>query len=146
MNIVLDSVYNKKDLYFSTIYQLLGEREENESISHNGMPTWQQHTEFVERRPYKGWYIILVEDKPVGSIYISFSNEIGISIFKRDRRKGYGKAAIELLMLRHIESFYLANINPMNTKSIDLFQGHLGFKHIQNTYKLMPKGKNDVVS
>ena len=29
---------------------------------------------------------------------------------------------------------FIANINPLNTKSIEMFE-RLGFKHIQNTYK-----------
>lgn len=135
----LDSVYNGNwDENISILYQLLSEREDYESISHNDMPTVEQHTTFIRRNPYKAWYIVYdAPTSPVGSIYLSYGNEIGIAIFKKHRRKGYGKKAIETLMQMHSsEKYFLANINPTNDKSILLFRDKLGFKHIQNTYRL----------
>lgn len=126
------------------LYNLLEERKAYESISHNTLPTWQEHLDFIARIPYKAWYIIMnesgIEDigEPVGSIYLSYNNEIGIGIFENERRHGYATDAIKLLMEMHPEKFYLANINPANLKSINLFN-KLGFKHIQNTYKLGTK-------
>lgn len=111
------------------------EREPHESISHKGLPTWQEHIDFINRIPYKGWYIIKEDERIIGSVYLSYNNEIGIHILKFYRRSGFASIAIELLMEKHPEKFYLANINPANEKSIKLFN-KLGFSHIQNTYKL----------
>lgn len=137
---ILKSVYEDtraKDY----LYNLLEQREPHESISHNEIPTWQEHIDFIGRKPYKAWYIVYsgVDDEPIGSIYLTYNNEIGIGIFRELRQMGYASQAIELLMKKHPEKFYLANINPANLKSISLFERKLGFKHIQNTYKLEPK-------
>lgn len=147
-HIVLTSVYNgDDDKIYSLLYQLLGEREIDEAISHQGMPTFKQHIDFINRRPYKFWGMIIQgEGNVVGSIYLSHSNEIGIAIFKKHRRKGYAKAAIKTLLRTFAnEKFFIANINPLNVKSIDLFKG-LGFGIIQETYKLNREGPQNAVS
>lgn len=133
----VQSVYDgNRDENYSFLYQLLIERTPNESISHKGMPTWKQHEDFLNRTPYKGFYIIYKDSTtPVGSVYISYSNEIGIHIQYKYRKQGFGKLGIAKIIEMHPELFYLANINPLNEKSINLFQS-LGFSHIQNTYKL----------
>lgn len=140
----VQSIYHgNKDENYSFLYQLLVEREPHESISHNDMPTWKQHEEFLSRSPYKGWYLIWKDPlTPVGSVYITFTNEIGVHIAKKYRGQGFGTLGIAKIMEMHKEQFFLANINPANTKSIDLFQKY-GFKHIQNTYKLERK-KDDL--
>lgn len=155
MNIMLDSIYSDgchdSDSVHSFLYRLLAERAPTESISHNDMPTFGQHVDFIKRKPYKGWYLVKAtvnEDgiyTPIGSVYLSFRNEIGVAILSTYRRNGYGKAAIKLLMSMHsTEKFFLANINPDNAKSIMLFRDKLGFSIIQETYKL--ERKNDAVS
>ncbi len=140
----LTSIYTgNKDENYSFLYQLLAEREDYESISHVGMPTWQQHMTFIERHPYKFWGLIVQgEGNLVGSIYLTFSNEIGISISKKHRRLGYARAAIKKLMDNNKdETFFVANINPRNQKSIDLFD-RLGFRLIQQTYKIYTEKVN----
>lgn len=131
------------DEHYSILYRLLAEREEHESISHNTMPTYRQHTEFLNKKPYKGFYIIYESvdaskgeiDIPIGSIYVTYSNEIGIHIFKKYRRHGFGENALLDLMDKHKEKYYLANINPANEASIKFFTEKRKFKHIQNTYR-----------
>lgn len=143
----LDSVYNgNRDENISLLYQLLSEREEYESISHNAMPTIKQHIDFIDRQPYKGWYIVYEKTEcPVGSIYLSFDNEIGIAILKKYRRNGYASAAIKYLMGMHKnEPYFLANINPANDKSMIMFRDKFGFKEIQRTYKF--ERKPDAIS
>lgn len=116
------------------LYNMLAEREPHETISHSRMPTLEEHKAFVMRVPYKGWYFIHNNDAIVGSIYITYANEIGIHITKPNRRCGYAELAIAVLIKLHKEKFYLANINPNNEKSVRLFT-KIGFGHIQNTYK-----------
>ena len=123
----------------SILYSLLEERTSEESISHKGMPSLANHSAFILSKPYLAWYFIEIPDiKPdefiiVGGIYLTKQREIGVSIFNTHRRQGYGLKAIKLLMGKHPGEF-LANINPANEKSIELFT-ELGFKHIQNTYR-----------
>ena len=116
------------------LFRLLAEREPSESISHRGMPTFDEHCTFVRARPYLAWYLIEVDWKVVGATYLSHQREIGIGIFREHRGQGHAKAAIQMLMTLHPGRF-LANINPANQKSIDLFAG-FGFTHLQNTYAL----------
>jgi len=119
------------------LYELLAERTPEQSISHKSMPTPEEHRLFVLSRPYKAWY--LIRDRgtagmhTVGCCYLSKQNEIGISIYRDSRGNGYAKKALKLLMETH-KGPYLANINPKNEASINLFT-KLGFKLLQVTYE-----------
>ena len=115
------------------LYTLLCEREPSESISHKSMPTLDEHRRFVQSHPYFFWALIKVDDDYVGSVYITKQREIGIAVLREQRQHGYAKEAIRLAMKKWPGRF-LANINPSNKKSIDLFS-KLGFAHIQNTYE-----------
>jgi len=132
MNLI--DVYSCEPEANDILFRLLAEREPSESISHRGMPTFDEHCAFVRSRPYLTWYLIEADWKIVGATYLSHQREIGIGIFREHRGQHYAKAAIRLLMERHPGRF-LANINPANQKSNDLFAG-FGFTHLQNTYAL----------
>ena len=114
------------------LYRLLAERGPEESISHKAMPTIDEHRRFVNSVPYQVWYLIQVNDVYVGSVYISKQREVGVSIFKEYRRKGYAEEALGQVMERW-PGRLLANINPSNAKSAGLF-GKLGFTLLQHTY------------
>ena len=128
--------------HLDILYNLLEEREPGQSISHKKMPTRKEHKRFVSnlhylsKCPYKAWYFIQQPNfgEIVGTVYLTYEREIGVAIFKRFHRRGYGKAAVQLIMAMHPGEF-LANINPSNQKSIEFFE-KIGFKHIQNTYRL----------
>ena len=119
------------------LYELLSERKTNEGISHKKMPSLDEHYKFVKSRPYKIWKIIICKntDKCVGCVYLTNTNEIGVSIFKKHRRKGYAEEAMKVLITTVGHDVIYANINPKNKKSQAMVE-KLGFKHIQNTYKL----------
>jgi len=116
------------------LYDLLAERDEITNISHCRMPSRADHVKFVLDRPYKDWQIIVADGERIGATYLSKNNEIGIFILKEHRGKGYGREVIRNLQNLHDEFTLLANINPRNKPSIDLFLGE-GFEHIQNTYR-----------
>lgn len=133
--ISLRDVYDNDEPDMNTIqllYLLLSERSPSESISHKIMPSMPEHTRFVRSRPYKEWWLICIGEDPVGAIYLSNHNEIGIGVLRRFRRKGYGQAAIREIMTRHAGERLLANINPENHQSIHIFK-KLGFRHTQTT-------------
>ena len=129
----LESVY-KHGKSLDLLYNLLSERTVEQSISHKSMPTYAEHMVFVSSRPYHVWYIIKVDEVPVGSVYISKQREIGIFIFKEHQGKGYAEEAVKIVMEKWPGKF-LANVNPLNEPSHKLFQ-KLGFKPIQVTYAL----------
>ncbi len=116
------------------LYCLLSERTANQSISHRRMPTAEEHIAFYIGRPYESWRLIHCDDRYVGAVYLTKQCEIGVSIFHEFLHRGYGRMAVELLLQEYVGKRLLANINPANQPSIDLFES-LGFKHIQNTYE-----------
>lgn len=132
----LESVWPVNDFKLKTLYALLAEREPDEAISHAGMPTFDEHAQFVRRVPYSQWYLVYNDNNDViGSLYTTFvHNEIGIAVFKAHRRKGYATAMLHRVIETNGDLGILANINPANAKSIALFE-KLGFQHIQNTYR-----------
>jgi RimJ/RimL family protein N-acetyltransferase len=119
-------------------WDLMSEVEPRQAISHKGMPTWDDHVEFVRwkaPRRYEAWYFIDVGAGPIGWIYLTRHDEIGIRLAKSAQGKGYGPEAVALLMEMHGSRRYLANINPSNEASRKMF-GALGFELVQWTYVL----------
>lgn len=125
-------------------WKLLLERPEEANISHSGMPSMEQHWKFVLHSPYRVWYAILNQDQvKIGTILLTWRNEIGVAILKEHQRKGYAEAAIKQLMEMRKPAdgipgersgHFLANVAPTNEASIALFN-KLG-KVIQWTYRL----------
>ena len=116
------------------LWRLLAERSASESISHKGMPSYEEHVKFVKSEPYEAWYFIKVDTRIVGSVYLSRQNEIGVFLFNGEKGNGYGPQAIKAVMEKHGKRRYLANINPDNARSIAAFE-KLGFKPIQQTFE-----------
>lgn len=115
---------------------LLSERTQQQSISHKRMPSWEEHVAFVRSMPYKAWWLIEVDNAPVGAVYLSRQNEIGVSIFKAHQRKGYGPEAVRQVMAKFpFVRRYVANVNPANEASATMFR-RLGFGLVQHTYAL----------
>lgn len=128
------------------LWELLAERNETINIDCNKMPTWQEHWAYVHVavvNHYKQWYLIEVDRKPVGSIYLTNKNNIGIFIFKAHQGKGYGPAAITMLMAQHPGIEFGARINPKNVRSIKMFE-RLGFGHAQSMYRRIDAGSSRV--
>ena len=116
------------------LYELLSERTADVNISHRAMPSFEDHAAFINSMPYEAWYFIC-DPEPVGSVYLSKQNEIGVFIFQKYQKQGYARRAVMALMEKHGKRRYLANINPANAGSRFLFTG-LGFNLIQHTYAL----------
>ena len=122
------------------LYRLLAERDPVANISHQKMPTMEEHMAFVRRKPYQHWYLIqswgehIKVPEWLGAIYITKDREIGIAIFKKHQGKSYGTVAMKELMDKHPGKLY-ANIAPGNMKSVKFFK-RFGAKLIQQTYLL----------
>ena len=86
----------------------------------------------MDSYPYRVWYIVHADDEPIGAVYLSKNDEIGIFILKAHQCHGYGKQAVYLLMQMHPVKRFLANIAPGNARSIAMFE-KLGFELIQLT-------------
>ena len=75
------------------LYELLKLRKYN--ISHKKMPDFLDHKKFVEKNPYKYWYIIQLNKKFLGSFYIKSDNSIGLNLI--DYSKILIKETIEFI-------------------------------------------------
>tara|TARA_B100000508_G_scaffold134033_1_gene124432 strand:+ start:900 stop:1325 length:426 start_codon:yes stop_codon:yes gene_type:complete len=129
--ISLKSVTNS-DVKF--LFDLLKERDPRVNISHKKMPTYSQHTKFINSKPYSKWYIILKSKQKIGSIYLSKNDEIGIFLSKKFQGKNVGNFALNELMKKNPRKRFLANVNPKNKKSISFFKNN-NFKLIQYTFE-----------
>ena len=116
------------------LFDLLKERDPRVNISHKKMPTYSQHTKFINSKPYSKWYIILKSKQKIGSIYLSKNDEIGIFLSKKFQGKNVGNFALNELMKKNPRKRFLANVNPKNKKSISFFKNN-NFKLIQYTFE-----------
>ena len=125
MPVSLISIYDKespeREIYERFLYDLLRGRKPWENISHKKMPSYEEHIEFVRSKPYKNWYIIDFKG-PVGSVYITHKNEIGIFIERPFQGRKLGSAALNLLIAHNpdVETFY-AHIGTYNSRSLAFF-------------------------
>lgn len=136
------------------LYELMKERAPEANISHQALPSFEQHRQFIHRRPYRCWYLIEVylanADLPVrvprwvGYVSATHFNEIGVGLQKQAQGHGIGPAAIRMLMKTHAprpaepavrNGRWLANIAPGNEHSRHVFE-KLGFTLLQHTYEL----------
>jgi len=137
MTVTLQDVRQHSDA-LKVLWQLLEERTPEANISHDGhLPEWTDHRAHVETHDHMGWYLIMADGVPVGSVYITKRGEIGIAIMKEHHRKGYAKAGIRAVMEKHPRPEYLANVAPENHRSHALFQ-QLGGVIVQSTYRVKP--------
>ena len=136
-SIYLKSV-TKLDVEF--LFNLLKERDPRANISHNKMPTYDEHVNFVKSKPYSKWYIIFKSEQKAGSIYLSKNYEIGIFLSKKFQGKNIGNFALNELMKKNPRKRFLANVNPKNKISNVFFKNN-DFKLIQYTLRL--EGKKD---
>ncbi len=60
------------------LYELLKDRTNN--ISHENMPNFYEHEKFVKNNPYKIWYLVLNDDRAIGTFYIKYDNSIGLKL------------------------------------------------------------------
>lgn len=129
----LVDVYTQADA-LEILYELLKERPVEANISHRALPTFEQHRQFVTRRPYEAWYLIEEGESTVGATYLTKAREVGIFIFLAHQRKSYAAAGITMLREKH-PGRLLANVAPGNQTSHALFL-KLGGRVIQHTYEL----------
>ena len=61
-----------------TLYTLLKNR--SHSISHKGLPSFDEHAEFVQNHPYRKWIIVKDAEIAIGSVYIQYDNSIGLNV------------------------------------------------------------------
>ena len=127
-------IVTKNDLKF--LFELLKERKEYENISHKNFPTYKNHADFVNSKPYSRWYIIFQSFDRVGSVYLSRINEIGIHVKNGINIDDIFKEIIDDIIKRNPRKRYLINLNPKNSRLVKNLKKN-DFKLIQHTYELV---------
>ena len=81
------------------LYSLLKERKH--FISHQELPLYEKHVDFVNSKPYLHWYIFSLDSLVIGSFYIKDDNSIGINIKNPS-----------ILVVKEVISFINKNFQP----------------------------------
>lgn len=156
MNLTFEDVYDADGkattLALAILYSHLEQRTPEQSISHEAMPTWEQHCAFVNSRPHAAWWLVydsvevengLETGKPhreygcIGQTYFTRGREIGIAIGDAYQRHGYASEIVTKVIEMVPRGPVFANVSPRNTASQKLFES-LGFGVVQWTYRLDP--------
>lgn len=131
-NIKLKPVQNS-DLRF--LYNHLKDRDSKANISHRKIPTLKEHVKFVLSKPYSRWYIIMLKNRKIGTVYLTKLNEIGFHLQKNFKSNKIKETVIEILIDKTEKQKYFVNLSPRNKTAIRFFKTQ-GFKLIQYTYEL----------
>ena len=70
------------DEQITVLYSLLSKRVH--IISHENIPTVDQHRDFVLDHPYVDWFILRNAEKPIGSFYTKYDNSVGINLVEQE--------------------------------------------------------------
>ena len=131
---------NIKKSDYQFLYDLLLQRRKIVNISHKKMPTYEEHVNFVSSKPYSKWYIIEIDGKRSGSIYLTKQNEVGMHLLRKYDKKKIYLNIIRKITIEHPKNSFLMNISPKNKQYIDVAK-ILGFRMIQHTYELDKRAK-----
>lgn len=140
MDIFLEKVVATSEQVKQLYSQLKGRIH---NISHNKLPSFDEHAKFVEDNPYREWFIIKREDIDIGSLYVQFDNSIGL----------YCIEDISPSQLQELLKLLIDNIKPLDpipsVRSGDLFLNiassdvemqrkltSIGYVEIQRSYAL----------
>lgn len=137
-NSIKFKIVSESDYEF--LYELLKERDPINNISHKKIPTFSQHKKFIKSKPYSKWYIIYVDKKKCGTVYLTELNEIAFQLKKEFHDKKIEFYVLKLIMEKNPRTRYLANVSPKNKKKNGFFKIN-GFNLIQYTYEFMPEDK-----
>ena len=146
LNIKLDKLelikVKKSNSHALILYKILKNRDTKFSISHKSIPTLEEHIKFVISNPYRYWFIIKRSRIVLGSVYITTSNEVSISLLKNSKKNFsdilnliiQNITPLPAIVSRRNEKFIL-NLSPNNKFYIKLLN-NIGAQKIQETYVL----------
>lgn len=128
------------DEQIKSLYRLLEKR--TFSISHDEMPDFHTHEEFVKNHPYRNWWLVKRDGNDIGSVYLSLDNALGINLLTID-------AEIFCQIIQQVKTdyeplpakpsvrpgFFHVNVAPENSV-LKLALADIGAKHTQNSYRI----------
>lgn len=122
------------------LYQLLERREH--SISHEEMPSLETHEKFVKKHPYRKWWMVKVEEKWAGTVYLTQENSLGINLQTHDSNllckiiqqvRSKNKPLPSIPSVR--PGYFYVNVAPHNA-ALRFALDDLGAKLTQNSFRI----------
>ena len=124
-----------------TLYAQLKNRSHN--ISHKSVPSFDEHTEFVQNHPYRKWIIVRNTEIAIGNVYMQYNNSIGLNIYpsvtceqiyKILRRIFASNSPLPAVPSVRFGEFFL-NVATDN-KMLQNMLSSLGFSEVERTFVL----------
>ena len=122
------------------LFELLKKRAH--SISHQSIPTKDEHIKFMKTKPYRYWVVVLDGTRPVGSFYLQSDNSIGLNLLQPTRplvseilqhiRKGFEPLKE---VKSKVPSYFYINVSYANKKLGEILC-ELNKVPIQTSYKI----------
>ena len=124
----------------AALFKLLENRQH--TISHDELPSLEQHREFVQNHPYRKWWMVQSDGQNIGSVYLTNDNAMGINLQTEDS-KILGKVICKLREENNPlpeapsvrPSYFFANVAPSNL-ALQQALADLGAQHTQNSYRI----------
>lgn len=124
------------------LYELLKKR--THSISHQALPNFSEHLNYVLNHPYRAWYLVALSEKYVGAIYILKSNCIGVSVVTEEETCIPSAIALILKKFKPLPAIksvraaeFEVNVAPTNKVLVEILNA-MGANLAQVTYVLSP--------
>ena len=129
-----------KDEQNKILYDLLLKRTFR--ISHQLMPNFDDHVNFILEHPYRSWFLLKDKDMYLGSFYIHNDNSIGINLITYEEvivtwcLEFINKEFEPLPPIKSvIPPFFYLNVSPENTEMISLLKRE-GHEQIQLSFRV----------
>jgi len=128
------------------LYDLLKKRKY--SISHTEVPNFSEHTEFVNKNPYRYWFLIYLSEEILGNFYIQFDNSIGLNI--EDKYYSYIDEVLHFIkrnfepnkeLKSKIAPYFSINV-PYTNIELRALLNEMTLTPIQCTYRVNTDDKN----
>jgi len=114
-------------------------------ISHEFVPNYNDHSNFVVTHPSTAWYFVLADGEPVGTCYIKNDNSVGLNC----EFENYGELSnvLQMLLKRHVPepeiksvrpAYFYMNVSSDNTK-IQQQLAAIGLNPIQVSFRIPPQ-------
>ena len=136
-------VFHKVDRQTShceLLFEFFQKRSKKYHISGKKGLKYDEHKKFVEKHPYRHWFLVEFNGRYVGTLYVSYLNSIGVFLIDevidllpkviQFIKKNY-RPLSEIPSKRQKE--FTINISPENTRFIDILNSE-GFKLKQKTF------------
>ena len=128
------------------LFKLFNSRRDDLAISSNGKLTFEKHCSFVDKHPYRFWFIIKKKQHYVGTTYITFDNHLGVYLDRVNNnllRKVLETILLDIVPLPTKPSVraggFHINVSVRNEEYSKILED-MGAKPYQKTYRFM-KGK-----